>query len=48
MLWSAVSQPAPGGIRRMSDLATLRAVIDDCGPLVALPAEAAAESGAER
>lgn len=46
MLWSAVSQPVPGGIRRMSDLATLRAVIDDCGPLVALPAEASDESEA--
>lgn len=36
MLWSAVSQPAPGGIRRMSDLATMRAVIDDCGPIAAV------------
>ena len=33
MLWSASRDLPEGGIRRMSDLATMRGVIDDCGPL---------------
>lgn len=36
MLWSPSRDLPEGGIRRMSDLATLRAVIDDCGPLTAV------------
>lgn len=33
MLWSATRDLLEGAGRRMSDLATLRSVIDDCGPL---------------
>lgn len=35
MLWSATRDLPEGGIRRISDLAVLRAVIDDYGPLTA-------------
>lgn len=42
MHWSATAEPPYGGIRRMSDLATLPAVIDECGPLFALPSGGAA------
>lgn len=49
MHWSASAEIPQGGIRRMADLATLPAVIDDCGPLVALPPTGTSgESGAER
>ncbi len=37
MPWSATRDLPGGGIRRMSDLATLRSVIDDCGPLTPAP-----------
>jgi len=36
MLWSASRDLPVGGIRRMSDLATLGTVVDDCGPLTAV------------